>query len=173
MQPRVRRGEAIRPRLPPCCDNPQVPPQSDTGLAKTLAPGKKWYVRLGKAAATEVIVAALDNPFALYKLAKRLVTGEHCPRLQERRPQLFANIYAGGQSDFVNLLDFIWTPEDIPLEFTIVSVTPEGLYIDLREHHVTVPRRTAPSSVANIARTGGAAVTFRGEVFNRIFDIRV
>lgn len=107
-------------------------------LAKTLAPGKKWYLRLGKAVATEVIGAVLDNPFAVYKLAKRLVTGEHCPRLHERRPQSFASVYAGDVPETVNLLHYIWTPEDIPLKFTIVSVAPEGLRFDLRDQYVDV-----------------------------------
>ena len=109
-------------------------------LNPTVLKALKWVIKVF------VVGPVLDDPVGTYKLVKHLVTGDHCPRLQERPPQLFASVYAGDQSDTVDLRNFIWTPEHIPLEFRVVSVTPEGLYTDLREHRLRfgAPQRTAP-----------------------------
>ena len=101
-------------------------------LNPTVLKALKWVIKVF------VVGPVLDDPVGTYRLVKHLVTGDHCPRLQERRPQLFASVYAGDQPDTVDLRNFIWTPDHIPLEFNVVSVAPEGLRIDQREHHLSV-----------------------------------
>ncbi len=145
-------------------------------LGRVLAPGKKWYLRLGKALATEVVGIVLDNPIGLYKLTKRLITGEHCPRLiQEDRPP-FAIVHAGGSPETVDLLDFIWTPEDIPLEFELVPTRLEGVHVSLREHHVTVSAQhntRIPRQTARVLATQPPPYSDRCSAESSTFDIDV